>query len=139
MPRYETRVKSIYPNATCHCFQINNWRKWYIIGKTSKSFTQCDDDDDFLTADAYKSEEEAWEEASKVAIAEHEKNIENIKTEGLSDVARSAIEFADWISENRFVTSQNNTKGWYQMEHISLPEISTMELYDKYIKSKNEL
>lgn len=139
MPRYETEVKSIYPNATCHCFQINNWRKCYIIGRTSKSFTQCDDDEDFFTADAYKSEEEAWEEASVIAIAEHEANMENLKREDLSDVARGAIEFAEWISENRFITSQNNPRMWYQKEYGHLSEIGTMELYDKFIKSKTEL
>lgn len=60
---YEEEVKKVYPDAVCHSFEINNWGVNYIIGKESKPFTECEEDDDFLSDidKQFESENEAWD------------------------------------------------------------------------------
>ena len=61
----KSKVIELYPNAGAGSFQINNWNvKHFIQRDIRMKFTECEEDEDFLS-DCFDTEEQAWEDAYK--------------------------------------------------------------------------
>lgn len=59
-------VKKVYPDATWRWIKINNWKEKHVICKTSKPFTECEENNDFASDSIpFDSPDEAWMSAYK--------------------------------------------------------------------------